>query len=123
MNSLFGISFESPWWFLLGLTIPLGIWWYIAKNKKSQVTLVYVAPPVGRIKKSFRQKTVHFPFILRMFALSCFIVAMARPQGTMGDEDRNVEGIDIVIALDVSWSMIATDLQPSRLDVAKKLSI
>lgn len=123
MGNLFGISFESPWWFLLGLTIPLGIWWYIAKNKKSQVTLVYSAPPIGKIKKSFRQRTVHFPFILRMIALSFFVVAMARPQGFMGDEKRNVEGIDIVFALDVSWSMLAKDLEPNRLEVAKKLCI
>jgi Ca-activated chloride channel family protein len=123
MNSLVDISFQSPWWFLLGLIIPLSIVWYIKKNKKRLVTLTYAAPPVVVLKKSFRQKTMLFPFILRLLALTCFILAMARPQGFMGDEKRNVEGIDIVITLDVSSSMLAKDLEPNRLEVAKKLSI
>jgi Ca-activated chloride channel homolog len=93
------------------------------KHKKSQVTLIYTAPPIITIRKSFKQRTIHFPFILRMFALVCFIIAMARPQGFIGDEKRNVEGIDIVFALDVSWSMLAKDLEPNRLEVAKKLCI
>lgn len=123
MNSLLGISFDTPLWFLLGLGIPLIIWWYLKKYKRNQVTLVYSGPPLPKSPKSFKQRTILFPFILRLLALIIFIIAMARPQGFLGDEDRNAEGIDIVFALDVSWSMVAKDLEPTRLEVAKKLCI
>ncbi len=121
MNSLFNISFQSPWWFLLFITIPLLVWWYIRKYKKTRVVLLHAHTPIIKIKKSLRQRTIHFPFILRLLALSLFITAMARPQGNMGDENRNTEGIDIVFSLDVSWSMLAKDLEPNRLEVAKHL--
>lgn len=123
MGNLFDISFQSPWWFLLGISIPLTIWWYVKRYKRNQVTLIYATPQVIKIKKSFKQRTIHFPFILRMMALVLFIVAMARPQGFLGDEERDTEGIDIVFALDVSWSMLAKDLEPNRLEVAKKLCV
>ncbi len=123
MGSLIDITFDDPLWLLLGLGLPLIIWWYLKKYRKNQVTLVYAAPPLVKVRKSFKQRTIHFPFILRCLALVFFIVAMARPQGFIGDEDRNTEGIDIVFALDVSWSMVAKDLLPTRLEVAKKLCI
>jgi Ca-activated chloride channel family protein len=123
MYYLVDIKFDSPLWFLLGIVVPLTIWWYIKRYKRNLVTLVHSAPPVIKIRKSFKQRTVHFPFFLRMLALVLFIVAMARPQGFMGDEERDTEGIDIVFALDVSWSMLAKDLEPNRLEVAKKLCV
>ncbi len=123
MNNLVDISFQSPLWLLLGINVPLTIWWYIKRYKRSQVTLIYSAPPVIKIRKSFRQRTIHFPFVLRMVALIIFILAMARPQGFLGDEERDTEGIDIVFALDVSWSMLAKDLEPNRLEVAKSLCV
>jgi Ca-activated chloride channel family protein len=123
MGNLFNISFQSPWWFLLGLIVPLSIWWYIKRYKRNQVTLTYAAPPVIKLNKSFKQRIIHFPFILRELALVVFVVAMARPQGFIGDEARDTEGIDIVFSLDVSWSMLAKDLEPNRLEVAKKLCI
>jgi Ca-activated chloride channel family protein len=123
MGNWINISFQSPWWFLLGISIPLTIWWYVKRNKRSQVTLTYATVPIIQFKKSFKQRTVHLPFILRLLALSLFIVAMARPQGFIGNEERDTEGIDIVFSLDVSWSMLAKDLEPNRLEVAKKLCI
>ncbi len=123
MDKLVDISFQSPGWFLLGLAVPLMIWWYIKRYKRNQVTLVYAAPPVVKIRKSFKQRTIHFPFILRMLALVLFITAMARPQGFLGNEERDTEGIDIVFVLDVSYSMVAKDLEPTRLEVAKSLMI
>ena len=123
MNNLADISFQTPLWFLLGIAVPFTIWWYIKRYKRNQVTLIHSSPPVFKIRKSFKQRTIHFPFILRMLALIIFIVAMARPQGFLGDEERDTEGIDIVFALDVSWSMLAKDLEPNRLEVAKGLCV
>ena len=123
MINPFNISFQSPWWFLLGTIVPFMVWWYIKRYKHSQVTLLYATPPIGKIPRSFKQRTVHIPFIIRILSLSFFIVAMARPQGFIGDEERGAEAIDIVSAVDVSWSMLAKDLEPNRLEVAKKLCI
>jgi Ca-activated chloride channel family protein len=117
------ISFQSPWWFLLLGFIPLAIWWYIKRHKKSLVSLSFASPPLSNLPKSFKQRTFHFPFILRLLALVCMIMAMVRPQGFLGNEERDTEGIDIVFALDVSWSMLAKDLEPNRLEVAKSLCI
>ena len=123
MNSLFDISFHNPWWFLLALGIPFTIWWYAKRYKRNQTTLTFSSPPIIKIKKSFKQRFIHFPFILRLLTLIFFIVAMVRPQGFLGNEERKTEGIDIVIALDVSYSMLAKDLEPTRLEIAKKLCI
>lgn len=87
------------------------------------MVLLHAHTPSIKFKKSFRQRTIHFPFILRILALCVFILAMARPQGNLGDENRDTEGIDIVFALDVSYSMLAKDLDPDRLEVAKRLCI
>jgi len=66
---------------------------------------------------------IHLPFILKMLALALLIVAIARPQTSSKRQDVSVEGIDIVMALDVSTSMLAQDLKPDRLEASKKVAI
>ena len=73
--------------------------------------------------KSLRQRMIHLPFILKMLTLALLIVAIARPQTSSKREDVSVEGIDIVMALDVSGSMLAQDLKPNRLEASKKVAI
>jgi len=123
MFNFFNISFQTPLWLLLLLVVPLLTWWYIKRNKKNQVTLVFSHSPAVKVRRSFRQKTVVVPFILRLIAITVCVLAMARPQGFLGNEQRETEGIDIMFALDVSYSMLAKDLEPNRLDVAKKLCV
>lgn len=69
-----------------------------------------------------RQRLIHLPFILKMITLALLIVAIARPQTSSKREDVSVEGIDIVMALDVSGSMLAQDLKPNRLEASKKVA-
>ncbi len=73
--------------------------------------------------KTLRQRLIHLPFILKMITLALLIVAIARPQTSSKREDVSVEGIDIVMALDVSGSMLAQDLRPNRLEASKKVAI
>ncbi len=73
--------------------------------------------------RTLRQRLIHFPFILKMITLALLIVAIARPQTSSKREDVSVEGIDIVMALDVSTSMLAQDLKPDRLEASKKVAI
>ena len=108
--------------FLLLLLIPYIIW-YILKRSKSEPSLqvsdtrAYMHAP-----KSFRNYLLHVPFVLRVIALSMIIVILARPQTTDNWQNTEVEGIDIMLAADVSTSMLAEDLKPNRLEAAKEVA-
>jgi Ca-activated chloride channel family protein len=64
----------------------------------------------------------HLPFVLRLLALSCIILALARPQQHSDEQMRKGEGIDIVLCIDVSGSMLSQDFTPNRLEVAKEVA-
>lgn len=108
--------------FLLLLLIPYIIW-YVLKRSKSEPSLqvsdtrAYMHAP-----KSFRNYLLHVPFVLRVIALSMIIVILARPQTTDNWQNTEVEGIDIMLAVDVSTSMLAEDLKPNRLEAAKEVA-
>ena len=101
---------------LLLLLMPCIIW-YVLKRSKSEPSLqvsdtrAYMYAP-----KSIRNYLQHLPFVLRMVALSMLIVILARPQTTDRWQNSEIEGIDIMLAMDVSTSMLAEDLQPNRLE-------
>lgn len=105
--------------FLLLLLIPY-IVWYVLKRKKSEPSLqvsdtrVYAHAP-----KSYKLYLLHVPFILRIITLAMVIIILARPQTTNNWQNTEVEGIDIMLAVDVSTSMLAEDLKPNRLEAAK----
>jgi Ca-activated chloride channel family protein len=71
---------------------------------------------------SFKNILRHLPFVLRLLALSCIILALARPQQHSDEQLRRGEGIDIVLCIDVSGSMLSQDFTPNRLEVAKEVA-
>jgi len=71
---------------------------------------------------SFRERLRHVPLAVRFVALACLIVALARPQSVSNRENLSTEGIDIVLVLDISGSMLAEDFTPNRLDAAKQVA-
>lgn len=73
------------------------------------------------MRPSFRQRFHYLPFVLKLLAFSLAIVALARPQSSLSGRDIKTEGIDIMMALDISSSMLAEDLKPNRIEAAKKL--
>lgn len=108
--------------FLLLLLIPY-IVWYILKHKKNNATLQMSDTNIYRdIKKSYKIYLLHVPFILRIIVLSLVILILARPQTTNNWQNSEVEGIDIMLAIDVSTSMLAEDLKPNRLEAAKDVA-
>ena len=116
--------FANPnYLYLLLLFIPL-IAWYIYKLRKSQASLqvssaeAFEAP--GAIL--WRVYLRHAPFVLRMLAIAVLIVVLARPQSTNSWQNSTTEGIDIVMAIDISTSMLAEDLKPNRLEAAKDVA-
>lgn len=108
--------------FLLLLLIPY-IVWYILKHKKNNATLQVSDTNIYRnIKKSYKIYLLHVPFILRIIVLALVILILARPQTTNNWQNSEVEGIDIMLAIDVSTSMLAEDLKPNRLEAAKDVA-
>lgn len=117
------LSFAHPWLLLLLLLIPLLSLWYIFRYRSQKPALQFsnIALFKGHVK-SFRQRLYPLLFILRMVALAAIIVALARPQSHLSRQDMRVEGIDIVLAMDVSSSMLARDFRPDRLEAAKAVA-
>lgn len=116
--------FANPTYlYLLLLLIPL-IGWYVYKLSKSQASLQvsstegFDAPGASSWKVWLR----HLPFVLRMAAIAVLIVILARPQSTNSWQNSSTEGIDIVLAMDISTSMLAQDLKPNRLEAAKDVA-
>ena len=108
--------------FLLLLLIPY-IVWYILKQKKSEATLqISDARVYAHTPKSYKNYLLHVPFLLRCLALVLVILVLARPQTTNKWQNSEIEGIDIMLAIDVSTSMLAEDLKPNRLEAAKDVA-
>ncbi|MCE1200891.1 MAG: VWA domain-containing protein [Bacteroidia bacterium] len=123
MNWFSDISFASPQWLYLLLIVPVSIVWYILRNKKLHPSLrLPEAGMLARIPKSPRVALRHTLFALRMMALTVLFVALARPQSSSRGQNVTVEGIDIVISLDISGSMLARDFRPDRMEAAKDLA-
>lgn len=119
-----GIYFAQPFFLiLLAIVIPgMAVWyWYRhrAVNADIQIsdTSVFTKAP-----RTFRQRMYHGLFIVRMLAVALLIIALARPQTSSSSTDVNVEGIDIVMAMDISGSMLAEDFKPNRLEAAKDVA-
>ncbi|MHC1731481.1 MAG: VWA domain-containing protein [Bacteroidales bacterium] len=117
------IAFENGWflWFLL--VIPLLIVYYIYRQGKASapVTLSTAGFLAGG-KKTFRHYLRHLLFVLRLAAIAAVTVVIARPQNVDKWQSSSTEGIDIIMALDVSGSMLARDFNPDRLEASKNVA-
>ena len=117
------ITFEHPW-MLLGLVlVPLMAGWWLWRYRKQEAALQHsnIALFDG-VKKSLRARLRWLPYALRVVAVGAIVVALARPQSQLSRQEMTVEGIDIVMAMDLSGSMLAEDFKPNRLEAAKKVA-
>ncbi len=113
--------FQAELLFLL-LIIPVIIAFYCWKKKKSQSSFIVSSDlPYKHSGKTWKQKLNFIPFALRMMVISLIIIALARPQSSFSHKRVDVEGIDIVMALDISASMMAMDFRPNRLEASKSV--
>jgi len=114
------ISFENPEFFLLMLAIPFLVWWQVKKSHRSQITI----SSISDVQIPFSIRTALIPFIpwMRIAALTCFVIALARPQLTLKEEEVKAEGIDIMMSIDLSTSMLTRDFVPDRISVTKQVA-
>jgi Ca-activated chloride channel homolog len=116
------ITFAWPEALSLLLIVPiLGIWYYANIQKRQGSMLVTTTHFLGDIK-SFKTWFRNFPFILRCLALTCLIIALARPQHKFTEQQTEGEGIDIVLCFDISGSMTEKDFTPNRLEASKEVA-
>ena len=117
------VSFLNPELFWLFLLLPIAIAWQIWKRKHQSATLKISSIKGFKAEKSLLAKVKPFLFVLRLLALSSLIIAMARPRKVdISSQTKSTKGIDIVMAIDVSGSMLAKDLKPNRMEALKKVA-
>lgn len=108
--------------YLLLLLIPL-IAWYVIRLSRTQASFKLASTSAFKdMKPGLRVYMRHLPFLLRIASIVLIIIVIARPQSVNSWEETETQGIDIVLALDVSGSMLSQDLQPDRLQAAKKVA-
>lgn len=113
---------DSGYLFLLLLLIPLIVGYVLSRKKTDASLQISDASVYANAPKSYKNYLIHAPFILRMLALALLIMVLARPQTTNSWQNSEMEGIDIMLAIDVSTSMLAEDLKPNRLEAAKQVA-
>ena len=117
------ITFANPWCLLLLLIIPAIIAYYIYNRKKLTAEIKFSSTKVFQeMPKTYKHYLRYLPLALHLLALAALIIAIARPQKSDSWSNQTTEGIDIVMAVDISSSMLAEDLKPNRLRAAKKVA-
>jgi Ca-activated chloride channel homolog len=120
---MFGDKFANPvfLWLLLFLpAIGYYLWW---RREKMTVVLQFSSLQIfGKIPRTMRERMRYIPVGLRMMAIALFIIALARPQSVSDKQNISTEGIDIVLELDLSGSMLAEDFNPNRIEAAKQVA-
>lgn len=117
------IKFANPEAFWLLLLIPAAIAWYWFRGSKSyptfQISDLSIFP---KRKRRWKEFLLYSTWAMRIIVFSLLVVVIARPQSTTSRQDVNVEGIDIIMAMDISTSMLAEDFRPNRLEAAKDVA-
>lgn len=118
------LSFAQPLYFGLLLLIPFIIWWQLrSKTKDNPAVRLTTLAGIAKVKPTWRVRFRPILFALRLLAFAALSIALARPQSSNTTENIDSEGVDIVLSIDVSGSMLAEDFQPNRIEAAKKVAM
>ena len=118
------LTYGNPGFLFLLLIIPaLVVWYFYRKRKNSADLLVSSLEGFATVGRNLKFYVHHSLYVLRLLAIICLIIALSRPQTSLSRQDITVEGIDLIIALDVSGSMKAQDFRPDRLEAAKDVAM
>lgn len=117
------ITFDQPLFLYLLLLIPVLVAFYVLKQQKANPSLRMPGlHQFAKTGKTFRHYLRHVLFAFRVIAIGILIIVLARPQATDRFQNTSTEGIDIVLALDISGSMLARDFKPDRLEASKNVA-
>ncbi len=121
------MEFSQPIYFLLLLLLVPYILWYVlwrnrGKHKMEASLTISDAFVYKNAPMSLRQRFIHLPMVIRCAAFVLIVTALARPQTRNAWDNRSVEGIDIMLAIDISTSMLTEDLRPNRIEAAKNVA-
>jgi Ca-activated chloride channel family protein len=119
-----GLIFANPGFLFLLLIVPALAVWYFYRRKENQAVLqVSSTRGFRRDYVQWRHYLYNGLYVARLLAITLLILALARPQTSLSRQSINVEGIDLVIALDISGSMLAQDFHPDRIEAAKDIAM
>lgn len=117
------MTFENPLYLLLLLlTIPYVVWYWFKHKSSTPSIRVSSTEAMFQAPKSLRQRLLHLPLLLRLACYTLAVIALARPQTSNSWSSKHTEGIDIMLCMDVSTSMLAEDLKPNRIEAAKQVA-
>lgn len=118
------IEFGKPeFLYLLLILVPI-IAWYIWKLKYREASLqISTIKAFKKLPRSYKEYLRHVLFAFRLLVIALFILILARPQSSENWENRTTRGIDVVLAMDISGSMLAKDFEPDRLEASKDVAI
>jgi Ca-activated chloride channel homolog len=117
------ITFAHPHFFLLLLLVPIMVCWiFFCKNKKQTTLTLSTLEHVAQSNIPWKVRFRGILNFLRLISFVCLTIALARPQNSKVNESINSEGLDIVLSMDISGSMLAEDLKPNRIEAAKKVA-
>ena len=115
-------AFKRPWALLLLLAVPLFFWVELLLRRRRSAVLGYSSTGLmGRLRQGVLGRLLPLPGVLRLLAIALLALALARPQTRDRGSRVEVQGIDIVLVMDLSNSMEATDLIPNRLEASKRV--
>jgi Ca-activated chloride channel family protein len=117
------IVFNQPNWLFLLVLLPVFLYLYLKKTKQKEVRFSFTGLNNIPIKWTWRMVLYQLRPYFRLLTLALLIVILARPQHIFKEEEINAEGIDIVLAMDLSSSMLAQDFKPDRLEASKKVAV
>ncbi len=118
-----GITFNQPLFLYLLILVPVMIAFYILRQQKTNASLrVPGLHQFENAHNTFRHYLRHILFALRAVGISLLIIVLARPQSTSNFQNSSTEGIDIVLTIDISGSMLARDFKPDRLEASKNVA-
>ncbi|RKX18195.1 MAG: aerotolerance regulator BatA, partial [Candidatus Zixiibacteriota bacterium] len=117
------MEFHNPDYLFLLILIPVLAGWYIWKLRQQHATLqISSTTAFTKLKPTFRVWFRHSLFIFRLLAITLLIIVLARPQSSNSWKNISTKGIDIILDMDISGSMLAQDFKPDRLEAAKEVA-
>lgn len=124
LQELLSLKFANPWvlW-LMVLPVAMAVWQFFRRKKLYAVTPLPSLMPFAKNRKPWRGFVKQSLFVFRIAAAVLMVIVLARPQLQLSEEEIDTEGIDIIIALDASGSMLARDFEPDRLNAAKRQAL